>query len=205
MGWWTEHVLPHAVDRVLSIQQINDRREEVCRHLTGRVLEIGFGSGLNVAFYPATVAQVLAVEPSSTAWRLGAERIASTPIPVIWTGLDAGRIDLADASVDAVLSTYTLCTVSDSAGVLSEIRRVLRPGSSLHFLEHGRAPDPSVAAWQRRIQPLHSRLAGGCRLNVPIVDEIVASGLELVQLETEYGVGPRLISYTFAGRARRPS
>jgi ubiquinone/menaquinone biosynthesis C-methylase UbiE len=205
VGWWIEHILPRAVDRVLGTPEISARRRIVCAGLEGTVLEIGFGSGLNVAFYPDEVERVLAVEPSDLAWRLSAERRAATAVAVSRAGLEGPHLDLADASVDTALSTFTLCTVPDLEGALAEIRRVLKPGGRLHFLEHGQAPDPSVHAWQRRLHPLHSRLAGGCHLDRPIADRVAASGLELTELDTRYGDGPRIASYLYRGRATKPA
>ena len=162
MGWWSERVLPRAVNRVLDTPEVNQRRARVCRGLAGTVLEVGFGSGLNVAFYPAEVRQVLAVEPSEVAWRLADARRAASAASFTRAGLDGQRLELPDASVDAALSTYTLCTIPDLPAALNEIRRVLRPGGALHFLEHGRSPDPSVASWQRRLTP--AAVAPGRRL-----------------------------------------
>jgi ubiquinone/menaquinone biosynthesis C-methylase UbiE len=195
--------LPHVIDRVLSTDEVKARRDLACVGLTGTVLEIGFGSGLNLASYPASVARVLAVEPSDSAWHLAEPRIAAVAPAVERIGLDGQRLDLPDSSVDGVLSTYTLCTIPSVMAALSEIRRVLKPGASLHFLEHGRAPEESVRRWQDRLDPIQGRLAGGCHLARPIEQLVVASGLELVDLRTEYGSGPKWFSYLYSGRATR--
>ena len=204
MGLWTDRVLPRVVDYALRTPEVNARRARTLAGLSGRVLEIGFGSGLNLAFYPGAVERVLAVEPSDLAWRLAEPRLASPGTPAVErVGLDGARLPVPDASVDAVVSTFTLCTVPAVEAALSEIRRVLRPGGRLHFLEHGRAPEESVRRWQDRLQPLQSRLIGGCRLDRPIDQLVVGAGLEMVELTTEYGDGPRPFSYLYRGRAAR--
>lgn len=206
MGWWTEHLLPRAIDRLLDNDEVNERRRLTCAGLTGRVLEVGFGSGLNVAYYPAEVTSVLAVEPSDVAWRLSQARRANSPAGIVRAGLDGQWLQLPARSVDAALSTYTLCSLPQLAIALSEIRRVLRPGGALHFLEHGRAPDAGVLAWQRRLNPLQSRLAGGCHLDVPIDSALSDAGFEVVDLHTGYGEArPRAMSYLYRGRAISPT
>ncbi|HEX7211141.1 MAG TPA: class I SAM-dependent methyltransferase [Propionibacteriaceae bacterium] len=203
MGLWNDHALPHLVDRALSTPEVNTRRAKVCHGLHGRVLEIGFGSGLNLPHYPAEVTEILVVEPSASALRLAEPRKAAVSAPVQHVGLDGAGLDLPDDSVDCVLSTYTLCTIPDVNAALLEVHRVLKPAGALHFLEHGRAPTESVRGWQRRLHPVHSRIAGGCHLDRPIDDLITRSGLIISDLETGYGDGPRPFSYLYRGRALR--
>ncbi|MGI8459665.1 MAG: class I SAM-dependent methyltransferase [Propionibacteriaceae bacterium] len=203
MGLWAERILPRCVDRVLSAPDIAARRALVCAGLTGRVLELGFGSGLNLPHYPDDVTEVLAVEPSDLAMELAAARISALGRPVQRVGLDGARLDLPDASVDTVLSTYTLCTIPDTAGALREVVRVLRPGGSFHFLEHGRSPDASVRRWQRRLNPIQRRFAGGCRLDEPIDELIGGAGLQTMALTTGYSPGMRATGYLYRGVARR--
>ncbi len=189
------------MDRALRTPEVGARRDLVCAGLHGRVVEIGFGSGLNLSHLPPEVSEVLAVEPSDVAWALAGPRIAAAGRRVTRTGVDGQRLGLPDSSVDAVLSTFTLCTIPEVGAALAEIRRVLRPGGQLHFLEHGRSPDAGVRAWQHRLQPLHSRCVGGCRLDRPIDDLVVAAGLEVSALHTGYGDGPRPFSYLYRGVA----
>jgi len=167
-------------------------RREVCEGLAGRVLEIGFGSGLNIAAYPAAVTAVDAVEPSDLAWEMSADRRARSGVPVERVGLDGERLDAADASYDAALSTFTLCTIPDVASALAEVRRVLRPGGVLHVLEHGLAPEPKVAAWQRRLNGLQGRIGGGCHLNRDAPALMVDAGLTVERLDQAYLPGPSL-------------
>jgi ubiquinone/menaquinone biosynthesis C-methylase UbiE len=203
VGLWNDHALPRLMDRVLRTPEVNARRAKVCHGLHGRVLEIGFGSGLNLPHYPAQVTEILVVEPSASALRLAEPRKAAVSAPVHHVGLYGAGLDLPDGSVDCVLSTYTLCTIPDVNSALLEIHRVLKPAGVLHFLEHGKAPTESVRRWQRRLHPVHSRVAGGCHLDRPIDDLITRSGLMLSDLETGYGDGPRPFSYLYRGRALR--
>ncbi|MCW2817902.1 MAG: SAM-dependent methyltransferase [Marmoricola sp.] len=205
MGWWGDRVVPRLVDRALSTDDVRPAREQACTGLAGRVLEIGFGSGLNVAHYPAGVEEVLAVEPSDLAWRLAAPRIAAGAVPVRRSGLDGQRLLQDDDSVDAVLSTFTLCTIPDVQAALAEVRRVLRPGGSLHFAEHGRAPDERVARWQDRVQPVYGRLAGGCHVTRSVTGELERAGLAPRDVRSGYLPGPgpsRPFGYLSTGRAQ---
>jgi SAM-dependent methyltransferase len=203
VGVWTDQVLPRVTDRVLRTPEVNARRAVVCGGLRGRVLEIGFGSGLNLRHYPAEVTEILIVEPSAVALRLAEPRKTAAATTVKQVGIDGAKLDVSDSSVDCVLSTYTLCTIPDVEAALQEIHRVLKPGGALHFLEHGRAPTESVRRWQRRLNPVQHRIAGGCHLDRPIDDLITEAGLMISELETEYGQGPRPFSYLYRGRARR--
>jgi ubiquinone/menaquinone biosynthesis C-methylase UbiE len=200
---WNDHVFPRVMDRVLNTPTVNARRAKVCQGLHGRILEIGFGTGLNLDHYPAEVTEILVVEPSESAMRLAQPREAAASAPIERIGRDGARLALPDGSVDCVLSTYTLCTISAVDAALREVHRVLKPEGVLHFLEHGRAPTESVRRWQRRLHPVHSRIAGGCHLDRPIDDLITYAGLMISELETGYGDGPRPFSYLYRGRARR--
>lgn len=205
MSFYGDHVLPRLIDLLLRGQDTHEPRARVASHLTGEVLEIGFGSGLNVPFYPAGLTRVRALDPATAGRKLAAGRVAASPVPVEYIGLDAQRIPLPDASVDGVLTTWTLCTIPDVAGALAEVRRVLRPGGTLAFIEHGRSPDAGVARTQDRLEPLHRLMLGGCHLTRPIDQLISASGLELTELETSYRPGPKSTSYTYEGRATKPA
>jgi SAM-dependent methyltransferase len=202
MGPWTRHVVPRIADRSLGTPEVSALRAGVCAGLAGEVVEIGFGSGLNVPHYPAEVTRVQAVEPSDVGWGLAAARLAASRVPVVRAGLDGQRLPFADASFDAALSTFTMCTIPDLTAALAELRRVLRPGAALHLLEHGRAPDPSVQRWQRRIEPLYSPIAGGCRLSRPVDDQLSAAGFSVAGLERRYEESaPRPFGFLYSGRA----
>jgi ubiquinone/menaquinone biosynthesis C-methylase UbiE len=206
MSLWNDRLLPHFVDKALSTGDVMKERERTCARLSGRVLEIGFGSGLNIEKYPPAVESVSAVEPSDEAWRMSADRRATSPVPIERSGLDGQAIDEPDESFDAALSTFTLCTIPDVALALREMRRVLRPGGTLEFLEHGLAPEPRVARWQRRLNPLQKAAVGGCHLTRNMADLVDAAGFEITELEQRYLPGPRVSrpwTYGYAGSAVR--
>lgn len=204
MGWYTDRLLPRIIDRTMRGADLDEVRARVAAPLRGEVLEVGFGSGLNVAHYPAGVSRVLAVDPATAGRRLAATRLAASPVPVQFVALDGQTLPLPDGSVDHALTTWTLCSIPDAGRALAEIRRVLRPGGALHFAEHGRSPDPRVARWQDRLTPLQRRVAGGCHLNRPIADLVTGAGFELARLSTYYMQGPKTFNYTYEGVAIAP-
>ena len=205
MGWWEDRVVPGLVDRALKGREIGEVRAEACAGLTGTVLELGFGGGLNLRHLPATVTRVDAVEPSDRGWALSERRRARHDVPVERVGLDGQRLDVADASYDHVLCTFTLCTIADPALALAEVRRVLRPGGSLAFLEHGLAPTAGVARWQRRLDPVQRRVAGGCHLSRDVPALVTASGLRLGPVRAAYLPGPRTPwTFGYLGTATAP-
>lgn len=205
MGFYREKVLPRLQDKVMDWGDTRDVRARVCGGLQGEVVEVGFGTGLNARHYPPGVANVAAIEPSAACMRMAAARIAASPAHVEFAGLTGERLDLGSDQFDAALSTWTLCTIPDLPAALREILRVLRPGGSLHFVEHGHAPDAGVARWQRRIEPVHRRLTGGCHLTRSIPDFIEKAGFAVDQLEEYYADGePRIFGYTFEGIAHKP-
>lgn len=203
MGLYRDHVLPRFTNRVLDTAEFARLRARVAAGLDGQVLEVGFGSGLNVPHYPPAVTRIVAVDPAALGRRLAAERVAASPVPVEFVGLDGEALPLGDASVDHVLTTWTLCTIPDVDRALGEMRRVLRPGGTFRFLEHGRSPDPDVARWQDRLNPLQRRFAGGCHLNRPIDELVRASGLDVERLDTYYVSGPRASGYMYEGSATK--
>lgn len=189
MGFYTEHILPRCLDKVCGVKTAAPYRQRVCSGLSGDVVEIGFGSGLNVPYYPDAVTQVAAVDPSDVAWKLAGKRLGETTVPVRRAGLDGQRLPFDDDTFDAALSTWTMCTIPDPGAALRELRRVLKPGASLHFVEHGLAPDEKVRRMQRRIEPFNKRAFGGCHLTRPVADLIAAAGFEIKDLDVFYEPG----------------
>ena len=193
VGVWGDRLLPRVLDSMGSAPEITRLRAEVCTGLHGTVLELGFGSGLNVPHYPAAITEVLAVEPSDAGWALSERRRAGSAVPVRRSGLDGQRLTEADDSVDCVLSTLTLCTIPDVARALQEVRRVLPPGGTLHVLEHGLAPDPGVETWQHRLEPLQRRVFGGCHLTRDVPALLVDAGFRLDESDAHYLEAPRMM------------
>jgi SAM-dependent methyltransferase len=186
MGIYRERVLPRVIDVACGMKAGEPLRRRVCEGLSGEVVEIGFGSGLNVPFYPATITRVTAVEPANHAWKLADKRLGASAVPVERSGLDGQSLPFGDDSYDAALSTWTLCTIPDVAAALQELRRVLKPGGSLHFVEHGLAPDEKVRRWQHRLEPVQKRVFGGCHLTRGIVDLLTTAGFTITELDVFY-------------------
>jgi len=204
MGFYRERILPRFQDRAMDRKVMHEPRSRACAGLTGDVLEVGFGTGLNAAHYPPEVVRVFAIEPSAACVHLAEPRIARSSAEIELAGRNAEHLDLPSDRFDGVLSTWTLCSIPNLAAALGELRRVLKPGGSFHFIEHGHAPDPNVARWQARLEPLNKRLAGGCHLTRDIPRAITDAGFTVKQLDAYYFKGePRAFGFTFEGRAVR--
>jgi SAM-dependent methyltransferase len=189
MGLYAERVLPRLINLTCGMKSSHPLRQRTCAGLHGRVLEIGFGSGHNVPFYPDTVDAVAAIEPSHLGWQLAHDRVAASAVEIERSGLDGQSLPFPDGSFDTALSTWTLCTIPDPVAALEEVRRVLRPGGELHFLEHGLAPDVGVQRWQRRLEPLNRRLAGGCHLTRRVLDLLETAGFTVTEVDVFYEEG----------------
>jgi SAM-dependent methyltransferase len=204
MRAWDERVVPRLVDVALRGRDVGELREAVCAGLGGRVLELGFGGGLNTRFYPDAVASVDAVEPSDVGWQLSERRRAGSSTRVTRVGLDGESLDADDASYDCVLSTFTLCTIPDVEQVLREVRRVLVPGGTFHFLEHGRGPTAGVQRWQTRLEPVQKRVVGGCHLTRDVPALVTGATFDVAELTQLYLPGPGFMrpwTYLSLGRA----
>lgn len=182
-SWWDAHVVPRFVELTCSGALADGWRAKVCGPVSGEVLELGFGSGRNLGHYPKGVSAVLAVEPSDLAWEMSTARRTDFGRPVERVGLDGAAIPLPDASVDAVVSTWTLCTIPDLGSTLAEAARVLRPGGALHLVEHSLSPVPRMARRQRRMQRWWERVAGGCHVDRDIPALLAAAGYGLPDLK----------------------
>ena len=151
MGFYRSQIVPRVIDKACGGPDLKPLRDRTCDGLSGVVVELGFGSGLNIASYPGSITLLHAIEPSAVGRSLGAERIAASKTPIEFSGLRGESLPLDDDSCDGALCTFTLCTIGDVDAALQELLRVLRPGAPFHFLEHGSAPDPKVRSWQRRL------------------------------------------------------
>jgi ubiquinone/menaquinone biosynthesis C-methylase UbiE len=189
MGLYGDHVLPRMINVICGMKSTDERRARVCAGLAGEVVEIGFGSGHNVPFYPTAVERVAAVEPADLGWKLAAGRVAASAVPIERAGLDGQKLPFDEDSFDSAVSTWTMCTIPDLPAALAEVRRVLRPGGTLHFVEHGLAPDADVVRWQRRLEPIQKRVFGGCHLTRDISQHLTDAGFTLVEVDRFYDDG----------------
>lgn len=202
MGIYRDRIFPRIIDIACNTASTRGVREEVCGGLRGEVLEIGFGTGLNLPHLPAAVTRLHAVDPMERGRELAAERLAQSDVPVDFVGLDGASLELDDHSVDSALSTWTLCTIPDAAAAVREIARVLRPGGTLRFAEHGASPDTRVRRWQDRLNGIQNRVACGCNMNRDIPAIIEAGGMTIDSLDTFYAKGdPKILGWTFQGVA----
>jgi len=202
MGVYDTYVLPQLIELACGGGDIAKQREKVVPQATGRVLEVGMGPGLNLPFYDRSKVEVIwGLEPSEGMRRKAAPALEASDLDVRWLDLPGEKIPLDDHSVDTVVLTYTLCTIADWERALGQMRRVLKPDGRLLFSEHGEAPDAAVRTWQHRIDPVWTRLAGGCHITRPIPQMIESAGFDFVHIESAYIPGPRIASYQSWGAA----
>ena len=203
MAFYRDQVFPRLMNMACNTKQTRQIRAEVCESLSGEVLEIGFGTGLNLPHLPASVTRLLAVDPLESGRQLAADRLAASSVAVDFVGSDGQSLELDDNIADAALSTWTLCSIPDPVAAVREVGRVLRPGGVFHFVEHGRAPDTKVRKWQDRLNGVQRRVACGCNLNRDIPAIIEDGGMTVTSLDTFYAKGdPRFLGSTFQGTAR---
>jgi ubiquinone/menaquinone biosynthesis C-methylase UbiE len=202
MGFYERHVLPRLINLAMQNPAARAERATLVPRARGRVLEVGVGSGLNIRFYGTEVTALTGLDPSGELLRIARRRAARAPFPVTLVAASAEQIPFGDASFDTLVLTWTLCSIPDATSALREMRRVLRPGGALLFIEHGQAPDARVRLWQDRVTPYWRRVAGGCHLNRRIDALILASGFRLGHLETMYLRGPKIMTYFYKGEAR---
>jgi ubiquinone/menaquinone biosynthesis C-methylase UbiE len=202
MGFYSDIILPRLCDLAMRNKQLVPFRERVIGAADGRVLEIGVGSGMNLPFYRPPVREVLALEPAPRLVSMARSASHATGMPVSFLGASAEAIPLDGHSVDTVVTTWTLCSIPQAGAALAEMRRVLRPGGKLLFVEHGLAPDEAVRWWQGRLTPVWRHIGGGCHLNRPIRSMIEAAGFHIDRIETGYIPGPKPMTFMYEGSAR---
>ncbi len=206
MGFYADTLLPWGIDLCMRGEDFSKFRRQYLAPVRGDTLEIGFGSGLNLPHYPDTIKKLWALDPATLGRKLARERLEAATFPIEFIDLEEReRIPLADASMDSVVTTWTLCTIPNVTGALREIKRVLKPGGQYVFLEHGLSPEPNIARWQNRLNPIQKCFAGGCHLNRRIDDLIRESGLIIKTLENFYFPCPKIAGYMYAGVAVRKS
>ena len=199
MGFYESQVLSRAMPLLMGSPGMGRKRAQTCAGLRGVVLELGFGAGLNLPHYPDAVERVVAVDPDVLGRTLARDRIAAFGREVRF--VEPGVLPLDDHSIDSALATWTLCTIPDLQSALAEVRRVLRPGAALHFLEHGLHPEPSVQRWQHRLEPVHQCYAGGCHLTRDPIVELEQAGFVVEASSWLMKPGIRVLTWMTAGRA----
>jgi ubiquinone/menaquinone biosynthesis C-methylase UbiE len=202
MGFYEAHVLPRLLHLAMRQDQFLPYRRRALAVARGRVLEVGLGSGLNLPLYPQGVDLVVGVDTSPRLLSMARQLHRRSGPPVVLIEASAEALPLGAASVDTVVSTWTLCSIPDVRAALGEMRRVLRPSGALLFVEHGRSPDERITRWQDRLTPAWRHLAGGCHLNRPIVQLIEDAGFSVERVTTEYMKGPRPMTFMSEGAAR---
>jgi ubiquinone/menaquinone biosynthesis C-methylase UbiE len=202
MGWYDEHILPHIIDLACSTKPSRKQRQKIVPLAEGCVLEIGFGSGLNVPHYDSSrVTKIWGLEPSAGMRRKAKAMLLSSDIDIEFIDLPGEQIPLGDASVDTVVVTYSLCTIPDVAAALEGMHRVLKPGGRLLYCEHGVAPDENVCRWQARLNPVWRSVTGGCNMNRDIPSLLRTSGFNITSDERMYIPGPKMLCYNYWGTA----
>jgi len=202
-GFYARHILPCCLDKACSIGPIEKQRAKVIPLAKGDVLEIGIGSGLNLPHYDtANITSVTGVDPDDHIWKRSEARRAEATFPVHRIGLSGENIPLDTDSADTVVVTYTLCTIPDPVAALKEMRRILKPSGEILFTEHGLAPTSGISKWQKRIDPIWKKIAGGCHSGRDIPALFRQAGLNPVELHQGYIPGPKVLSYNYWGCAR---
>jgi len=203
MPFYKKYILPHVIDLAMRNKDASRLRALWIPRARGEVLEIGIGSGLNLPFYSAGAHRIRGVDPSVELQRMAQKRVSEHGLNVEFLSQSAEEpLDLPAETVDTAVVTWTLCSIPDPQRALQQVRRVLKRDGHLIFIEHGRAADPKVAAWQDRLTPAWKHIGGGCHLNRKVDDLLRAAGFQIVELATCYLPGPRPMTYTYQGLAR---
>ena len=202
MGFYNQYIMPSLINGLCGMSEITDQRRKVVPQAEGVVVEIGIGSGHNLPHYDAgKVIKVIGIDPDEHMWKAGRDRVRLSAVPVERVGLSGEQLPLDRHMADTVLVTYSLCTIPDAVAALCEMRRILKPGGRLLFLEHGAAPEESVRKWQGRIDPVWKRIAGGCHSGRPIPKLLDQAGWKIADMEEGYISGPKVLAYNYLGSA----
>jgi ubiquinone/menaquinone biosynthesis C-methylase UbiE len=202
MGVYSQYVLPRLINLTMRNKRVAAERARLVPLASGKVLEVGIGSGLNIPFYTSKVETLVGLDPSAALWHMARKRADLAPFPIEYLELSGERIPVADGTFDTVVSTWTLCTIPHVMQALQEMQRVLKQEGRLIFIEHGLAPDRRVQGWQNWLNPLWKRLAGGCNLNRTIATLISGAGFHITQIDTGYLRGPKPFSFLYQGLAQ---
>jgi ubiquinone/menaquinone biosynthesis C-methylase UbiE len=202
MGLYQNYIVPWLTHLSMQQAQLVPYRKRVVSRATGQVLEIGIGSGLNLPFYSQNAEQVIGIDPSPKLLEMADEAARHSPLPVELIEGSAEAIPIGNTSIDTVVTTWTMCSIPNLDQALEEVRRVLRPGGRLLFVEHGLAPEPRVRWWQDHLTPGWKHLSGGCHLNRAIGEVIKRCGFSIEHLDKGYLRGPKIMTFMYEGRAR---
>ncbi|MFZ0842033.1 MAG: class I SAM-dependent methyltransferase [Xanthobacteraceae bacterium] len=202
MSFYQDRIVPHLINLAMRNRQLVPYRKRVISAAQGRVLEIGIGSGANIPFYGSSSREVIGLEPAPRLIAMAKHARSKSGLPVTLIEGSSEAIPLDSASVDTVVSTWTLCSIPDAVVALREMRRVLKPGGRFLFSEHGLAPDPGMQRWQNWLDPAWKRLAGGCHLNRAINWLVEEAGFRIEQLDTGYLAGRNPMTFMYEGAAR---
>jgi ubiquinone/menaquinone biosynthesis C-methylase UbiE len=203
MSFYQDRILPHLINLSMRNSDLVPYRKRIIAAAEGRVLEVGIGSGLNLPLYVSVVREIIGLEPSPKLVAMAKRAARESSSPVTFIEGSAEAIPLERHDIDTVVTTWTLCTIPEAMQALAEMRRVLKPGGQLLFVEHGLAPEQNVRRWQDRVTPLWKRIGGGCHLNRPIRSLIENAGFEITAIENSYlPKAPRMMGYLYEGRAR---
>ena len=203
MGFYSRRIFPYLMDWSMASPHFAKYRQETLSHVKGEVLEIGFGTGLNLSYYPATLHQLATVDVNPAIHQLAQKRLRNSAIVVKHHVISGENLPMAANTFDSVVSTFTLCSIAKVEQAIEEIHRVLRPGGQFFFAEHGLSNDPKIQAWQQRLTPLQRRLGDGCHLDRNI-RQLVANQFSTLTVAADYAEGfPKVLAYFYQGVATK--